>query len=87
MLAGGVCIGLSHEGADSGLMHTYANVLRSTFHLSPWLLVVPVLAVIMIWRRLPALVVLAISSVLATVTSPLFPWSMPHSASSTSYRP
>ncbi len=62
-------LGLSHEGADSGLMETYSNVLQGRFNLTPWLMLVPLLTVLMIWRRLPALAVLALSTLAAAVVA------------------
>lgn len=53
-----------HEGGDSSL---YSNALHSTFNISPWLLIVPLLTGIMIWKRLPALVTLFMATVLAMI--------------------
>ena len=65
-------LGLSHEGADSGLMETYSSVLRGRFNLSLWLMLVPLLTILMIWRKLPALAVLALSTLTAAVAALLF---------------
>ena len=65
-------LGLSHEGADSGLMETYSTVLQGRFNLTPWLMLVPLLTVLMIWRRLPALAVLALSTLAAAVAALIF---------------
>jgi len=65
-------LGLSRSGADSGQIELYSNVLRSTFHITPWLMIVPVLTVLMIWKKMPAVAVLALSSLAAAVASVIF---------------
>jgi NhaC family Na+:H+ antiporter len=65
-------LGLSHSGTESGQMQLYSEVLNSSFNISPWLMIVPGLTVLMIWKRLPALAVLALSSAAAAVASIIF---------------
>ncbi len=65
-------LGLSHSGSDSGQIALYTETLTSTFHISPWLMVVPLITVILIWKRLPALVVLALSVVTAAIAALIF---------------
>ena len=65
-------IGLSHDGADSSLMQVYSDVLSSKFHLSLWLLLVPLLTLVMILRRMPALMVLFLSVLTAAVAALIF---------------
>lgn len=65
-------LGLSHSGADSSLIDEYTRVLDSTFNITPWLLIVPGVTIFMISKRLPALVVLFISTVLAAVSAIIF---------------
>ena len=65
-------IGLSHDGADSSLMQVYSDVLSSQFHLSLWLLLVPLLTLVMILRRMPALMVLFLSVLTAAVAALIF---------------
>lgn len=65
-------LGLSHSGTESGQMQVYSEVLRSSFHISPWLMAVPLLTVLMIWKRMPAIVVLALSSIAAIVAAVIF---------------
>ena len=60
-------LGLSHSEAAQGQMEVYSQVLARTFHITPWLLLLPALTVVMIWRRLPAIMVLALSTLLAAV--------------------
>ena len=65
-------LGLSHSGTDSQQMKLYSEVLSARFNLSPWLMVVPLLTVLMIWRKLPALMVLALSTLTAAIASLVF---------------
>lgn len=65
-------LGLTHGGAPGTAMEVYSGTLASTFHLTPWLLLVPVFTVFLIWRRLPALIVLALSVVAAAVAALVF---------------
>ena len=65
-------LGLSHEGGDNSLMQMYSGTLRASFNLSPWLMTVPLLTLLMIWRKMPALVVLAVSALLAAVAALIF---------------
>lgn len=65
-------LGLSHTGADSSLIDEYTSVLDSKFRITPWLLVVPALTAVMIARKMPALIVLALSTVLAAVAALIF---------------
>ncbi|MCQ2134712.1 MAG: sodium:proton antiporter [Bacteroidales bacterium] len=62
-------IGLSHGGGDASQIATYTDVLGGKFNISPWLLIVPVVTGVMIAKKMPALTVLAISSVLASATA------------------
>lgn len=65
-------LGLSHTGSDSSLINEYTNVLGSKFHITPWLLVVPAITAVMIARKMPALIVLALSTVMASVAAIIF---------------
>ena len=65
-------LGISHTGTDSGLMQLYSDVLSTRFHLTPWLMVVPALTAVMIWRKLPALAVLALSTLTASIAALVF---------------
>ena len=65
-------IGLVHGSADEAQMTVYAEVLSSRFHITPWLLVVPVIAALLIWRKLPALIVLFLSVLTAAVAALVF---------------
>lgn len=65
-------LGLSHTGTDSSLINEYTTVIDAKFRITPWLLVVPALTAVMIARKMPALVVLALSTVLAAVAALIF---------------
>ncbi len=65
-------LGLSHSGSGSSLISEYTTVLDSRFNITPWLLAVPVLTAVMIARKMPALVVLALSTALAAAAALIF---------------
>jgi len=65
-------LGLSHGGAEQGLVKTYSDVLSARFHITPWLMIVPALTVVMIARKMPAIVVLALSTLMAAVAALVF---------------
>lgn len=65
-------LGLSNSGTESGQMQVYSDVLRTSFNLSPWIMIVPLLTILMIWKRMPALCVLALSSVVAAAAAIIF---------------
>lgn len=65
-------VGFSHQITDASLISTYSETLEHTFNLSPWLLIVPILTGIMIAKRMPAVAVLFISSMLGAVFAIIF---------------
>lgn len=65
-------LGLSHNGDDAAMINEYTNVLGAKFNITPWLMIVPVLTAIMIARKMPALIVLALSTVLAAAAALIF---------------
>ena len=65
-------LGLSHSSADASDIQVYTNVLSTHFHITPWLFIVPVLTGLMIWRRMPALMVLALSTLTAAIAALVF---------------
>ena len=63
-------IGLVGEGSDSAVhIHQYTEGLSATFHISLWTLLVPVLTTVLIMRRVPSLIVLFLSALMAGVTA------------------
>ena len=65
-------LGLSHHGAEAAQIGEYSEALARTFNLTPWLMVVPVVTAVLIARKQPALIVLAIATMLASVFALLF---------------
>ncbi|MBQ7822809.1 MAG: TRAP transporter large permease subunit [Bacteroidaceae bacterium] len=59
--------GLNYDTASSEHIYRFARSLENTFHITPWLLVVPVVTGIMIAFRLPSVITLFFSSVLAGI--------------------
>jgi NhaC family Na+:H+ antiporter len=62
-------IGLAGTPATPADMGMYTGVLSARFHITPWLLVVPLLTGVMIARKMPALIVLSLSIVLAAAAA------------------
>ena len=65
-------IGLSGTPDTPADMSAFTDVLSSKFHISPYLLLVPLVTGVLIARRTPALIVLALSIVMASVAAILF---------------
>ena len=65
-------LGFTHSAPQEVQMGVYSDVLREHFNITPWLMAVPVLTGIMIWRKLPAIVVLALSALAAAVAAVIF---------------
>ncbi|MBQ0020536.1 MAG: Na+/H+ antiporter NhaC [Bacteroidales bacterium] len=64
--------GIMHDGQGASDVELVQNGLASTFNLSPWLLVVPAVTVLMIAFRLPSMVVLFLSTLLACLFAIIF---------------
>lgn len=65
-------LGFTHGGEPTSEMDIYSSTLRAWFDITPWLLVVPVITVLLIWKRLPAILVLALSAAAAAVAALIF---------------
>lgn len=65
-------LGFTSGSGDAQNITLYTDVLHSKFNITPWLLLVPVVTAIMIARRLPAIMVLALSTVLACIAGLVF---------------
>ena len=65
-------LGLVHGAPGDVQMEIYTETLRAKFNLTPWLMLVPIITVWLIWKKLPAIVVLAISTALAAVAAIVF---------------
>lgn len=65
--------GFAHTGDSSPeQIAVYAETLRSTFRISPWLLLVPLATGVMIARRTPSIITLFLSALLAGLFALLF---------------
>jgi NhaC family Na+:H+ antiporter len=60
-------VSLTHTSDSASHMSELSSVLRGSFNISPWLLLVPVITIVLIAKRLPALVTLFFSVVVAGV--------------------
>ena len=65
-------LGLSHPVTSAAQMELYTSVLSAKFHITRWLMVVPVVTAVLIARRKPALPVLAVSILVAAVAALVF---------------
>ena len=65
-------LGLSHDGADASRIGLYTSTLAEKFTITPWLMLVPLVTILLIVRRMPALPVLAVSVVAAAVAALVF---------------
>ena len=65
-------LGLSHSSTEASQIDLYTMVLSQKFHITPWLFLVPLVTLVLIWKRMPALPVLAISVLVASVTALVF---------------
>lgn len=65
-------LGLTHSGTDTEVIDEYVRVLNASFNITPWVLIVPVLTALLIARKVPALPVLAVSTVMAAASALIF---------------
>lgn len=66
-------MGLTHDqGSTTQEMMAFASSLESKFHITPWLLFVPVITGILIARKVPSIITLTLSTVLACVAALIF---------------
>ena len=65
-------LGLSHDGAEASQIDLYTTVLADKFQITPWLFLVPAVTLALIWKRMPALPVLAISVLAAALAALIF---------------
>ena len=64
--------GLSHESTATDQIAMYSASLKDTFHISYWVLIVPVVTGLLIARRVPSVVTLFASTMLAGVFALVF---------------
>ena len=65
-------LGFTGGGTEEAQMGMYTEVLSSHFHITPWLLVVPAITIWLIVRKKPAIIVLAISTLVAAAAAIIF---------------
>lgn len=65
-------LGLVHGGGGTEQIAVYTTTLASRFNLTPWLMLVPAITLLFIRKRKPALMVLALSTLVAGVSALLF---------------
>ncbi len=64
--------GFVYGNADVGDMAAYTRVLEAKFHISGWLMVVPVFTAVLIARKVPSIITLFFSTALAVVVALIF---------------
>ena len=64
--------GFSREAADASQIATFSEALKGSFHITPWLMIVPIVTGIMIAKKTPSIVVLFASSILAGIFALIF---------------
>jgi len=62
-------LGLTHGSASGDEMKVYSDVLSRSFHITPWIMVVPAVTVYLIWRKKPAIIVLSVSALAASIAA------------------
>lgn len=62
-------VGLTGDTAQDSQIDAISAVLNQRFNISPWLLIVPIITGIMIAKRVPSIVTLFTSTLLATITA------------------
>ena len=65
-------VSLMHQAPDAAQVADISNDLKSTFNISPWLLLVPVITAILIVKKVSAVVTLFIAAFIAGITALLF---------------
>jgi NhaC family Na+:H+ antiporter len=64
--------GLSHEASDTGHIAEFTQALGSKFHISGWLMIVPLVTAVMIAKKVPSIITLFISTALAAIFAVFF---------------
>jgi len=67
-----VVIGLNYDVTSGNQIDTYSETLQSTFNLSPWLILIPIITFLLIYFKVPAVIVLFIAVMLGVVFSLIF---------------
>ncbi len=64
--------GFTHQASDTIQINEFRVALKDTFSISLWLLIVPVVTGFMIAKRIPAIITLFVSSILAVIFALIF---------------
>jgi len=64
--------GLSHKASDTSNIALFTEALGAKFTITPWLLLVPVITGVLIARRVPSIITLFISTMLAVIAAVIF---------------
>ena len=64
--------GLMHNAADTGNIAEFTQILDDKFHVSGWMMIVPIVTGILIAKKVPSLITLFISTALAIVFALIF---------------
>lgn len=64
--------GFSRQTADASQIAAFSQALAGSFHITPWLMIVPVVTGVLIARKTPSIVVLFASSILAGLFALIF---------------
>lgn len=67
-----IVMGLVHETNDTQQIAEFAAALDAKFNITPWLLIVPVVTGILIARRVPSIITLFLSTMLAGIFALVF---------------
>ena len=65
-------VGLLYGGNDTAHIAEFASNLHTKFHITPWLLIVPIVTGILIAKRVPSIITLFISALLAGIFAIIF---------------
>lgn len=65
-------MGLTHESNSTEQIHNFALALNARFNITPWLLIVPIVTGILIARKVPSIITLFLSSLLAGIFAVVF---------------
>jgi NhaC family Na+:H+ antiporter len=57
--------GLTHEATSADQVSLFTSAIEAKFHITPWLLIVPVVTAILIARRIPSVITLFLSAAMA----------------------
>lgn len=64
--------GLSHEASDTSHIALFTDTIANKFHITPWLLLVPIITGILIAKRVPSIITLFISTLLSVICAAIF---------------